>query len=611
MQDAEEGGGTQAKAAPPLPPPVESLGAELPEEIAKAAAALAAAAFTATPNASQHRASQEARIASLLAAAAFNVASPIQSVKDTGEDKAAEIAAALAAAAFGEDAASPGQPPPPPGPEEQTADDLPPAPPPLPGTADGDSLDEDGMEKSAPPPPPPPGRDENVDDEQATSKSVLARFDDETLQEDDDDEDEEAEDAGLESDVELEIANAITLAQAQTPEGMGPDEIAGIAESVSFARRFRKLKETSGIVGVRRSISKPRPSAPPKFKPVTGRGADAGDDEEEEENGQPNDVMGLICRMYNLEDDWGDNDGAEENPGLDGGISPTMYSKRKMRRQKTWQDEMASKFFWDDDEEDEMMEPTEEESTEIPSTMLSHSRKHSESMEQRHTRSLGSEQDSSSSQNSTGKLPRLKRSSTMPVSFGFDVSTEDNDEDDVADILSGDGGNPSVKALKSRLREELHMHQQTRVHAEELERKLKLANAKMTHGPTVKRESRFGITNPRPYAGKPMPIPRNNNRGVYLPALKPLQPSSPKRDAGDAVLPVVQSLLEESRMSALSRSQQSRSRVDAFSRLGQVGMSTWNVRREEKVSRFQDMNAFSDSVWGSFYEWNETYKSTG
>eukprot|EP00930_Biecheleria_cincta_P031657 TRINITY_DN2196_c0_g1_i2.p1 TRINITY_DN2196_c0_g1~~TRINITY_DN2196_c0_g1_i2.p1 ORF type:complete len:1242 (-),score=287.64 TRINITY_DN2196_c0_g1_i2:251-3847(-) len=632
-QDQDENGATQAKAAPAPPPPLDSLGAEVPEEISKAAAALAAAAFAATPHAAQHRASQEARIAAVLAAAAFNAASPVQSVKDSGDERVAEIAAALATAAFGEDPASPGQPPPPPGREEQTVDDLPPAPPSLPATADDELppslpataddelLDEDGMAKSASPPsPPPPGQDEDEDGEQATSKSVVARFDDDKVkeEEDEDEEEDEAAGAGVESDVELEIENAIALAQAHAESEMEPDELAGVAESVAFTRRFRKLKATSGIKGIRHSISKPRPSAPPKYKPVAGRSTDLFDDEEEE-SGQANDVMGLICRMYSLEADWGDDDDdTEQSAELHGSISPAAYNKGKMRKQRSWHDDMASKFFWDDDEDelkdelkDEVMEPAEEESTELPSTMLSQSRNAESQMEQNHSRSLGSEQVSSSSWDSTGQLPRLiKRSSTAPVSF--DVFADENeDEEDIGDILSGDGGSASVKALKSRLREELHMHQQTRVHAEELERKLKLANAKITQGPTVKRESRFGVTNPRPYAGKPMPIPRKNNRGVYLPALKPLKPSSPKRDAGDAVLPVVQSLLEESRMNALSRNEQSRSRVEAFSRLGHVGMSTWNVRRAEKVSRYQDMMAFSESVWGSFYDWNDTYKSTG
>lgn len=627
LQAGEDGEGTQAKAAPPAPPPVDSKEVEMPEEISKAAAALATAACQATPKAKKQRASQEAeaRIAAVLAAAAFNVASPVQSVKDRGDSIDAEIAAAVLPAA--EEPASPGHgqidmqqamqqkepPPPPPAfPEEEQqtteeAKDLPPPPPPV---ADDDYLaGEDDMGKSAPPPPPPPGMDEEADVEQATSKSVVTRFEEDVPQEqkgeDDEYEDEEASDLGVESDVEQEISNAILLVQAQSQdEELGQDAVADIAESVSFARRFRKLKETSGIANVRRSISKPRPSAPPKFKPLAGRTLDSFDYDDDEEGGQPNDVMGLICRMYTLEADGGFDD--EEDAYLGGEISPATYSHRKMRKQKTWHDDLASKFFWGDDDEDQMMEPADEESTEIPSTMLSHSRKLSD--DQRHSRSLGSEQDSSSSWNSTGKLPALKRSHTAPLSFDL---LPDDDEDDVGDILSGEGGSEKVKALKSRLRDELHMHHQTRVHAEELERKLKLANAKITQGPTVKRESRFGITNPRPYAGKPMPIPRKANRGVYLPALKPLKPSSPKRDAGDAVLPAVQSLLEESRMNTLSRSEQSRSRVDAFGRLGHVGMSTWNVRRAEKVSRFQDMNAFSESVWGSFYDWNETYKSTG
>lgn len=542
----------------------------------------------------------------------------MQTVKDMGDDRDAEIAAAAAvpATTFGEEPASSGQPPPlPPSfPEEEQqtmeeAKEAPP-PPPLPATADDDYLaDEDDMGKSAPPPP-PPGRDEEADAEQAPRKSAVARFADdaplEQMTKDDEDEDEKESDIGVESDVEQDISKAILSAQAQSPfEELDQNAIADVAESVAFARRFRKLQETLGFHHIRKSFSKPRPSAPPKFKPQAVRGDDLGDDDEFEEETQSNDVMGLICRMYSMEADWGLDD---EDVVLPGDRGDDTYTK-KLNRKPTWRDDLASKFFWDDDEEEPLMDPDEEVSTEIPSTMLSNKIERRLSSEHGNSRSSFSlEQDSSSSWNSTGKdkLPSLKRSATAPVNF--DVGPDD-DEDVVGDILSGEGGSEKVKALKSRLRDELHMHQQTRVHAEELERKLKLANAKITQGPTVKRESRFGITNPRPYAGMPMPIPRKNNRGVYLPALKPLKPSSPKRDAGDAVLPAVQSLLEESRMSTLSRSEQSRSRADAFSRLGHVGMSTWNVRRAEKVSRFQDMNAFSESVWGSFYDWNQTYKS--
>jgi len=96
-----------------------------------------------------------------------------------------------------------------------------------------------------------------------------------------------------------------------------------------------------------------------------------------------------------------------------------------------------------------------------------------------------------------------------------------------------------------------------------------------------------------------------------LPPLRTPKPSVQSRRLGDPVGPVVQDMLKEERMSALSRQEQSRTRVQAFGKLGHAGLSTWDVRLDEKVSRFQDMRAFSESMWNSFYDWNSQYQTLG
>ncbi|CAE8735649.1 unnamed protein product, partial [Polarella glacialis] len=169
--------------------------------------------------------------------------------------------------------------------------------------------------------------------------------------------------------------------------------------------------------------------------------------------------------------------------------------------------------------------------------------------------------------------------------------------------------------LQGRLRMEMEAHELCRGQAKDLERKLKIANSKLSSPPRVRKPARFGITDPGPYAVAPSTIPsqpslRKENR-LSLPALKPLRSVSPRRDPGDAVLPVVQNLLDETVMMSRSRAEQSRSRVEAFNKLGGVGMSTWDVRCAEKKSRYQDMNSFTDSMYASFHDWRNTYNSPG
>jgi len=308
-----------------------------------------------------------------------------------------------------------------------------------------------------------------------------------------------------------------------------------------------------------------------------------------------------------------------------------------MRKQKAWNDSTVAShnFTFDDEESDEFPEPNEDVD-EIAETAEEESFVGPQATPQ-------AMPQATPQATPAGARDRSKSSSSSSKEQVFAATSMGSEEQDARDSFASHGerrdrdrlpkiesgvrrsftapsgllaeDDPNIgahfKELQMKLRDELAMHEQTRVHAQELERKLKLANAKLTSPPKVKNQHRFGVTAPVPYAAPPLPIRKKEKRGVYLPALKTLKPSSPKRDAGDAVLPVVQELLDTQKLSVMSRQDQSRSRVEAFSRLGQVGMSTWDVRRTEKVSRYQDMTAFSDSMWGSFKEWNGTYNSLG
>jgi len=489
--------------------------------------------------------------------------------------------------------------------------------PPLPdGLPDQDNVAEDEImpAKSAPPPVGMPKGSEDEGDEEMPAKSAPSSGLD--LQ--------KSDTSPRAATPSQEIAALIaTAADAELPPSV-------LSESASFARHFKLMQEKAGLPVVQ---SPPR-SAPPKWRPspsgkFTERQGSASSAPPQRE------VMGLLSRMSIRQEIRGEalvvvDPFAQETWKHDRDSLPEESSQpipvRKVQKQKTWNDSTVAShnFTFDDDEEsdefpefpepdedvDEIAETAEESFVEAQATPQAtpareRSRSSSSTEQVFASTSMGSEeQDARDSFASHGerrdrdKLPKietgLRRSHTAP--------SGPLAEDD-----------PNIGAhfqdLQKKLRDELAMHEQTRVHAQELERKLKLANAKLTSPPKVKNQHRFGVTAPVPYVAPPLPIRKKEKRGVYLPALKTLKPASPKRDAGDAVLPVVQDLLDTQKMSVMSRQDQSRSRVEAFSRLGQVGMSTWDVRRTEKVSRYQDMTAFSDSMWGSFKEWNGTLNS--
>jgi len=541
-----------------------------------------------------------------------------------------------------EDAAAKSAPPPPPppmgsdeAPEEEGADAKSAPPPPPPPISDrGEDLYEDAA-KSSPPPPPPPERDAEGEDEMMPAKSAPPppRF---SRESDEDEGDMPAKSAPPASAPDALSEKSVPLITVARP-AMPAEEIAAVvasgsdmklppetlAESASFARHFRMMQEKAGMS----ILESPPRSAAPKWRPSSGNqlamqqaGTSAVLPERE--------VMGLVTRMSMSRgstrqglsrgsDDkvlgaWADETWMTHDLHDDG---PVAIPARKMRKQKTWNDEvaLANAFSFDDeeDDEDEFAMPStdiaEESSFLEESTQATIGERARGSKDVFASTSMGSEeQDSRDSFASHGeprdrdRLPKIERGMRRTQTAPGGLVVEGEDDRNI-------GAN--FKALQVQLREELAMHEQTRAHAQELERKLKLANSKLSSPPQVKRNQRFGVTDPVAYSAPPLPIRKKEKRGVYLPALKTLKPPAEKRDPGDAVLPVVQELLDTQKLSVMSRQDQSRSRVEAFSRLGQVGMSTWDVRRTEKVSRYQDMTAFSDSMWGSFHDWNNTLNS--
>jgi len=197
-------------------------------------------------------------------------------------------------------------------------------------------------------------------------------------------------------------------------------------------------------------------------------------------------------------------------------------------------------------------------------------------------------------------LPPISRAATAPGNLC-------DENEDLQSILESS----NVKALKDRLRSEMTLHEQTRNHAKELEKRLQLATK-----PRSSQKPRFGITSTTPYDRRPREKSREkrSERSVVLPPLKPLKSAqssrSPKRSA-DGALRNVHEMLKDENMSVLSRGGQSRTRLQAYGRLTRAGLSTWDVRLDEKISRFQDMRAFSDSMWNSFHDWNTQYHSVG
>jgi len=193
------------------------------------------------------------------------------------------------------------------------------------------------------------------------------------------------------------------------------------------------------------------------------------------------------------------------------------------------------------------------------------------------------------------------------------------------------GDEASREDLKSRLALEIDLHMQTVDHVKELERKLRIANAAMKLPPGRRMPKRFGVSDARAYAVAPpaperIPSPRRSKKagGVYLPSIKPF----PAQKSEERPQEKLEAIADKARAAALSpqqsrstgfskqealvpavksamRHERSQTRLEAISMLDSRGMNTWDVRKAEKVARFQDLNVFSESMWSSFHKWQD------
>jgi len=188
-------------------------------------------------------------------------------------------------------------------------------------------------------------------------------------------------------------------------------------------------------------------------------------------------------------------------------------------------------------------------------------------------------------------------------------------------LVGEDADSLAAKAIQAelgKLREELELEIAERGRTEDrvkdLERQLRIARAAAKRKPSP-RPKRFGVASLAPYAKEqelPPKVPSpKNSKGVWLPALRALPPQPAKEDrlAAQAEAAAARQACLSVDSQTLSRKSRSTSRLDAISKLESEGMSTWHVRRAEKVARLQELDAFSTGMWDSFFDWQASAES--
>jgi len=167
-----------------------------------------------------------------------------------------------------------------------------------------------------------------------------------------------------------------------------------------------------------------------------------------------------------------------------------------------------------------------------------------------------------------------------------------------------------VNDLREQLHQEVEEHQSTTGKVKDLERQLRILQAKQRkHSPQPRPPKKFGIASAAPYA-KEQPLPPKvpepkNNKAFFLPALRSLPQAPPKeeRQKAEAEAAVARQASMSGSGPPMSRQSKSQGRIEAIAKLDQMGMNTWQVRRAEKVARLQDLHAFSSGMWDSFFDW--------
>ncbi|CAE7325812.1 unnamed protein product [Symbiodinium natans] len=360
------------------------------------------------------------------------------------------------------------------------------------------------------------------------------------------------------------------------------------AEADAFARRFRQLR-------AEQEAEQQRSAATSSLSKLLND-----DSQEQLEDDKGHEVMGVNARI--LQEVRASPAGPDDLEHVEFNLGEPA----QQRKRQVWDHRGNSVLSWNEDLD------------EVTATRSSAAREYRQDAQASESQALGSRdltRSMGSGQSSQGsvRLPKIDSKLSRANSAPSGIRLEDSFEDSfpLKDSIQSALESSSVQALRERLRSEMTLHQQTRAHAQDLERRLQLATSRKRDLRAASDDKpRFGVASGGPYAAKAAKTEKEK-RSIVLPPLRSPKPSAPARRAGDPVGPVVQDMLREEHMSTLSRQEQSRTRLQAFGKLGHAGLSTWDVRLEEKVSRFQDMRAFSESMWNSFYDWNAQYQTPG
>lgn len=172
--------------------------------------------------------------------------------------------------------------------------------------------------------------------------------------------------------------------------------------------------------------------------------------------------------------------------------------------------------------------------------------------------------------------------------------------------------------LDGELQQERRNHQRTSERVRDAEHGLREAKRlaqRCGHSPAAPPVTTKAA--PQDQAALPKMMPDKRKQGVVsLPCIRQHSPNPPKVEAARVAIEEDEFLaagtraicLDKSRMAALSREERSRWRMQAIAHLGNAGMDSWELRREEKATRLRNLGAYGEGMWGSFKEWQDETK---
>eukprot|EP00747_Dinoflagellata_sp_TGD_P164270 gnl/TRDRNA2_/TRDRNA2_183975_c0_seq1.p1 gnl/TRDRNA2_/TRDRNA2_183975_c0~~gnl/TRDRNA2_/TRDRNA2_183975_c0_seq1.p1 ORF type:complete len:1121 (+),score=342.75 gnl/TRDRNA2_/TRDRNA2_183975_c0_seq1:53-3415(+) len=177
----------------------------------------------------------------------------------------------------------------------------------------------------------------------------------------------------------------------------------------------------------------------------------------------------------------------------------------------------------------------------------------------------------------------------------------------------------SNEDVRMRLRAERAECEQLAKTVQELEKRLEAANKKKKgyQEPSGPKLPKHNAMDRNLYLTSPLDtfehVKSPNNQhpkrmGMHIMSNRTISPKQQRQrgslqePSNSTVLSTVASM-EEKRLRTSSRLERSRNRQEAISMLENKGLSSWNLRMEEKCNRYQDMGAFNDVMWDSFFQW--------